>query len=46
MSGTRIEIVDALESAGRGMANLCFNLSQQDDVPASVRIAASEGSKP
>ncbi len=36
---TKDAAFDALECAGRGMANLCFNLSQQDYIPASLRMS-------
>lgn len=36
---TRKAVIDALESAGRGMSNICFNLSQQTYIPADVRMS-------
>lgn len=36
---TRKAVMDALESAGRGMSNICFNLSQETYIPANVRMS-------
>lgn len=36
-------LIEALESAGSGMANICFNLSQDNSLPASVRQSMKTG---
>lgn len=38
-----IALLDDMQSAGAGMANICFNLSQEGYLPPSVRQSMKTG---